>query len=107
MCGRLFGRMVGMVNHPTVIDQVPEHRKEAPMTTISTSIDTGRTGAHALRAALVALAVVALLAGVFLIGRVLGSRTPRVPPHRPTCRYRCVRGGSAACNLGPRSVTAC
>ena len=53
------------------------------MTTISTSIDTVRTGAQALRAALVAMAVVALLAGVFLIGRV-SARPTRFPPHRPT-----------------------
>ncbi len=77
------------------------------MTTISTSIDTVHTWSQALRAALLALAVVALLAGAFIIGRVSAPSTT-VSPAQTHLQVRSVSaGGAAACKSGPRSVTAC
>jgi hypothetical protein len=75
------------------------------MTTISTSIDTVHNWAQALRVALVALAVVALLAGVFIIGRVSAPSTTVSPAQ--THLQVPVSASSAACNPSPRSATAC
>jgi hypothetical protein len=77
------------------------------VTTISTPIDTLRTWAQALRAALVALAVVALLAGAFVIGRVSAPSTATSPAQTHLPVPAVSAAGSAACNGGPRSVAAC
>ena len=77
------------------------------MTTMSTSIDTVRSGAHALRAALLALAVVALLAGVFLIGRLSAPSTTFSPTQTHVQAPATPAGDGAACNLGVHSVTVC
>ena len=77
------------------------------MTTINTAIDTVRTWTQPLRAALIALAVVAVLAGVFIIGRVSAPSTA-VSPAQTHLRVPAVSAsGGAACNPSPRSVTAC
>jgi len=64
------------------------------MTTISTSIDTVHTWSQAMRAALVVLAVVALLAGVFIIGRVSAPSTT-VSPARTHLQVPPVSAGVA------------
>jgi hypothetical protein len=77
------------------------------MTTISSSMNTARTGVHALRAALAALAVMALLAGVFLIGRVSAPSTTVSPAQTHVQMPTRSAGDGAACNLGQRWVVAC
>ena len=68
------------------------------MTTISTSIDTVRTWAQPLRAALMALVVVALLAGVFIIGRVSAPSTTVSPAQTHLQVPAVSAAGGAACN---------
>jgi len=80
------------------------------MTTISTSIDTidpVHTWPQALRAALVAAVLVVLLAGVFIIGRVSAPSTTMSPAPTHLQAPAASAGVGAACNVGPRSVTAC
>jgi hypothetical protein len=77
------------------------------MTTINPSIDTGRTWAHSARAALVVLVMLALLAGVFIIGRVSAPSTTAFPAQTHLLVPAVSDGGGAACNPAPRSVTAC
>lgn len=77
------------------------------MTTMNSSIDTGRTWTQSTRAVLVALAMVALLAGVFIIGRVSAPSTPVSPTQTHLLVPAGSAGGGAACNPSPRTVTAC
>ena len=76
------------------------------MTTISNSIDTVHTWAQALRAALVAMAVVALLAGVFIIGRVSAPSTT-VSPAQTHLHVPAVPVSGATCNPSRGPATAC
>lgn len=76
------------------------------MTTINSSIDTGRTWAQSARAALVALAMLALLAGVFIIGRVSAPSTT-ASPVQTHLQVPAASAGGATCDPAPRSVTAC
>jgi len=76
------------------------------MTTISTPIDTVRTWAQPLRAALIALAVVALLAAVFIIGRVSAQSTA-TSPAQTHLQVPAVSASGGACIPSPRSATAC
>ena len=76
------------------------------MTTISNSIDTVHTWAQALRAALVAMAVVALLAGVFIIGRVSAPSTT-VSPAQTHLNVPAVPVSGATCNPSRGPATAC
>ena len=76
------------------------------MTTISTTLDTARTWAQSLRAALVALAVVALLSAAFIIGRVSAPNT--VSPAQTHLQAPVVSAnGVAKCNALPHRVPAC
>ncbi len=77
------------------------------MTTISTPIDPVHTWAQALRAALLALIAVALLAGVFIIGRVSAPSATVTPAPIHVQVPAASAGGAGACNSGVRSVTAC
>ena len=76
-------------------------------TTINTSYDTIRSAAQALRAALVALAVVALLTAAFFIGRVSAPSTT-VSPAQSHLQAPAVSAGSGLfCGTGTRLVAAC
>ena len=77
------------------------------MTTINSLIDTGRTWAQSARAAVVVLAMLALLAGVFIIGRVSAPSTTASPAQTHLLVPAVSVGGGAACNPAPRSVTPC
>ena len=77
------------------------------MTTINSSIDTVRTWAQSARTALMVLAMVALLVGVFIIGRVSAPSTPISPAQTHLPVPAVPAAGGAACNPAPRTVTAC
>jgi len=77
------------------------------MTTINTSADAVRTGTQALRTALVALAVVALLAIVFVIGRVSAPSTAVSPAQAHLQAPAAPAADGPACNLSLRVVSAC
>jgi hypothetical protein len=80
------------------------------MTTITTSLDAARMPARALRAALVALTVVALLTAAFIVGRVSAPSTS-VPPVQTHVHAPAVSTGggntSADCPPGTHRVVAC
>lgn len=76
------------------------------MTTIGTSLDTVRTRTQAMRTALVALAVMALLAVAFIIGRVSAPSTAVIPAQTHLQVPAAFTAGGF-CNPTPRYENAC
>ncbi len=76
------------------------------MTTVSPSVDTAHTWTQALRAAVVILVALALLAGVFIVGRV-SAPSATASPSQTHLQVPAASAGAAPCNLSTRLVTAC